>query len=243
MSNNSTVIRRKWAFEKGRNSHGAIFAAIITAAVTLAAFYTLDYQVSTPGSRRQTTDFAFISQDDYHTLQLIGEFDPANTYRINSGGYPFCLKCRRSHDSFCEYTDNFIKPAKSFARPEVPLYDGKTAEKVPVVPDKEYHFPASGNFAPVIPDEPAAVKELTVTDQYGRKVEKVSGKLRRINRTMKGAGITAVRISGSGLLANITIVSSCGSRMHDLEAGNILKSSHLAPGVYTIYWNGGEKDI
>ena len=214
MLNNHSAIRRKWAFEKGRNSFSVLFAAAVTAAVTLAAFFALDYGISTPDNWRQTTAFAFIHQDDREAMQLIREFDPSNTYRLNNGGYPFCTRCRRSHEGLCEYDDNFIRTVESFAPlKQRDLDPGK--HEIPAEKFEKYSLPPSGIFAPVLPHVPVTLPQLRIVDQQGKTVEYGKEKFLEINQQMDKPAITSLRISGTGLLAHIEIISSCGSRRHD----------------------------
>lgn len=238
MSNNAPVIRRKWAFEKGRNSRSVLLAFIVTLAVFFLLAAMLQYGVSTPDNRRQNTAFSFIRQDERKALQLIREFDPADTYRINSGGYPFCLNCRRSHDSFCEYSDNFIEAVKKFPGDQAAPDHAALRHKIAAAAPEAYTFPLSGSFAPVIPHADKVLPVLTVTDETGQAVASGRDKLEEINRQLARPAVTAVRISGSGLLASVQVISSCGSRKYDLQAGNILKLHRVKPGIYTIYWSG-----
>lgn len=231
-------IRRKWAFEKGRNS-SSIFLAALATLLTVLVLAGFRYDFQSPDSQRQTTEVELFSGDNDFFTALLDQYDPAYTYGINNGGVPFCLSCRRSHHHDECQGDSFTVEQNVSVKHAIPDYPVKV--RIPEV--KKDNFPISAAYAAKLP-VPAKTAILPrshkITGENGRSV--TLPKLENLPVT----GVTApsiIRLTGKGLLARIEVISSCGNREVDRQAGNMLKAHEAAPGVYTVNWvdNGGGK--
>ena len=153
MLNKVNIRRRKWAFEKGRNSRGALLAAAVTAAVVIVQLVTLRYGFTPHNDRRQTTELSLISKRDINTLQLIRELDPAETYRINSGGYPFCMNCRRSHENFCTADDvkDLIARVENTSAGSRDIRNRDDHARIRMPEKTAAKFPVATGFAAILP--------------------------------------------------------------------------------------------
>ncbi|MBR7121218.1 MAG: hypothetical protein IKC94_03120 [Lentisphaeria bacterium] len=234
---NNQVIRRKWSFEKGRNSKSVILAAVVTAAVFAVALGGFKYEFTSPAEKRQSTEVSLILSYDRETLSLLGKYDPACIYRVNTGGIPFCRYCRRSHSGDCPAVNGELAVDLQLGnRSVIPEYEYEIRSELPA----SAGIPAAGKYAPVLPHPQRVpeIKQPQVVTEDGRILEFPKLNELPVHRA-KGAAV--IRFSGLGLLMQSEIIRSSGDRELDHYAAVILKSSGIEPGIYTVNWPGGEK--
>lgn len=232
---NKPIHRRKWSFEKGRNSGGIIIPAVITLLVVTAIATGFRYVRKPSDNQQQTTRVLLVAQREKILLEDLDYFDPANTFGINNGGQPFCLICRRSHhlkDCPGKYLSCDLEKQENTP---IPVFKDDALPTVPAA--KMVPLPVSGILAAILPTPPEKSKML-----HSHLIVGKDGKLFSLQKLdqLKAANIraaTTLQISGEGLLARVQIINSCGNRELDMAAGKILKSAGTAPGVYTINWN------
>jgi hypothetical protein len=231
-------IRRKWSFEKGRNSSSVVFAALATLlAVLVLTGFRYDFQ--SPDSQRQTTEVELLPGDDEFFNALLDQYDPAHTYGINNGGVPFCLSCRRSHHPNECPGNNLTVEQNVHMKQTIPDYPFTV--RIPEL--KKDKFPVSTDYVGKLP-VPSVNDVISnthkITDERGRRV--AIAKLENLPVSGEKSS-SIIRLTGKGLLVRIEIISSCGDENLDRMAGNILKAHNAASGVYTVNWvnNGGEK--
>ena len=236
---NNPVRRRKWSFEKGRNSSSVIYAVIATALVCAAVLWLFRYDYRPVHDTRQNAAISLIGEERVDFLQVLDLHDPALSYLINDGGFPFCLTCRRSHhpQSCPGVSEEFKISSKVDFAADIPQYPVLIAPQI--LP--ETILPPSVKYAGILP-EPAEVIRHSVpvlVDQRGREIP-----LKQLE-TLPGAGKKAltINLAGDNLLMVSRIISSSGDAVLDRKAANILKAAALPAGSYTIYWQnpGGGK--
>lgn len=236
---NNPVRRRKWSFEKGRNSSSVIGAVIVTLLVCIAVIWLFRYDYRISNDIRQNAAISLIGEERVDFLRVLELHDPAGSFRITDGGFPFCLNCRRSHyqQSCPGNSKEFeIDPQVAFSA-EIPVYS--TEIKAGNAP--EITFPASGNYARILP-APAEILHHSLPVLVDSQGNKLPGK---ILAGLKDTGkkTLVISLSGEGLLMVSRIISSSGSAELDRQAAIMLKAAALPGGTYSIYWpkNGGGK--
>lgn len=223
MSNRN--FRRKWSFEKGRNSGTAIFAAALTAASVAAVLGIFHYDYRSPDDRRQSTKMSVIDPEgDPAFFDMLDLRDPARTYGINGGGFGELLDEHR-----------FDMSQQEDRRPEIPDYP----PSVPEVKMAKGGFSGSMSAPVPLPDRAASVR----TADRRPKVIASDGSvavlpfLAEMNRDISG-GESVIRISGGGVILNSEVVRSCGNAETDARAETALKAAGVAPGLYIVNWPG-----
>lgn len=235
MSNNQTPpIRRRWSFEKGRNSSSVFLAAVVTAVAFILLLGIFRYDFRPDQGKTQMESISLIR--DQEALLLLDRYDPAHTFNVNNGGIPFCLQCRRSHYEICPGERN---PEK-FAMDMSVAYNGKVPDYPAGIKNADIFWeklPAKGQYAEVLPfpaDRPGVLKSLDVfSKKHGILRFPALEKLDR--RRAKGA--TVLKFTGSGLLMRGEVIVSCGDAALDRQAVNILKASGVTAGEYTVNWH------
>ncbi len=238
MLSNKSHSRRKWSFEKGRNSSSVLLAALVTAAVFALVLTGFRYDLQSTSDKRQSTEVLLISIGDTGTLDLISRYDSSRTYRINTGGVPFCCNCRRTHAGICTETGGGETDIdlQIDRQTRIPQYEYEvTAGNIGIS-----EIPASGQYAPVLP-HPQMLPEVSRPQ-----VVSESGEIQEFPRLNKVSAAKAkqpgiIRFTGSGLLMQSQIIQSSGDPELDAQTAGILKASGIKPGIYTVIWPRGEK--
>ena len=238
MLSNKSHSRRKWSFEKGRNSCSVMLAVVVTAAVFALVLTGFRYDLQSTSDKRQSTEVSLISNHDTATWNLISRYDSSRTYRINTGGVPFCCNCRRTHAGICpenggSETDIDLQIDR---QTQIPQYEHEVTAGNIRISD----VPASGQYAPVLP-HPQTIPEFSrpqVVAESGEVQE--FPRLNEVSAT-KARQPVIIRFTGSGLLMQSQIIQSSGDPELDAQTAGILKAADIKPGIYTVNWPRGEK--
>ena len=221
------VVRRKWRFEKGRNSHGAILAFLATAAAVAAVTGLFRYEYRQEHVKEEKSSVERIDLElNYGLKAVLDRHDPARTFGIIGPD---------TADSFTSKEYNVELDIRDV--PEIKI--SPLQEKKAVIPQKG--IPVSGNYAAVLP----AGRPKTGTPVITTKIITPDGRIMEIPALAKLEGnpqksSSTVKISGKGLLKRLETVVSCGDSKLDKAAENILKSAGVAEGVYIINWKMGK---
>lgn len=221
--NKKTHIRRKWAFEKGRNSSSVFLAVLTVAAVAAAIGVLFDYEYDFRESKEQNTVITMIDPVlNTELFEIISRRDPAYTYGTLGGSFSTLLGEHK-----------YELDTSGITLPPIPEYPAA----IPAVEMKDSVFPASIRYA-VIPPAPKKTPVTQVIMPDGRivtlpRLSELKGKAQRPGM---------IRITGSGFLLRSELLRSCGDGELDKKAQNILKSAGMKPGIYLINWAAaGEK--
>ena len=225
MSNKN--FRRRWSFEKGRDSGVAIFAAALTGASVAAVLGVFHYDYHSPDDKRQSTVMSVIDlAEDSDFSEMLDRRDPARTYGINGGGFGELLGERR-----------FDVTIPEDLRPGIPEFPS-AAPKGRIAPGK---FPAAMGLSVPLPAGTAAGKG--VPDPRPKVIAPDGSVLllpflQGEKSLISSGGESVIRISGDGILLNSEVVHSCGNAAMDARGETALKTSGAAPGTYIVSWPG-----
>lgn len=228
MSNNSAPVRRrKWAFEKGKNSGTLLFAALTTAAFTLLLPGLFRYEYHSTHLKQQSSVLSAI--DPALNRELFKEIerrDPARTYGVTGGSFTALVSEKDYQvDLSVDLTENI---------PEYP-------STIPVAEISVPDFPVSGSYGEYLP---SADRRKNSWMKPMVKVFSSDGRLHILKNLSELTGnITSresvVRISGTGLLCRGETIRSSGDRKVDRMAEQIIKGAGLPPDIYIISWKTG----
>lgn len=220
--------RRKWAFEKGRNSGGAVVAgaAAVTAASAALVLGIFRYDYTLPHDRKQSTVMTmFDPESDPELVEMLDRRDPARTYGVFGGGAAELLPRHRfrfeRNGMFSPAVPDFPAkiPAGSVARRDLPVAAGgmppprASAGLSPAAPSRTRIILPDGGSVPM-PGLTAAKRPPSPE--------------------------SVIRVSGAGGVLNTHVVRSCGIAAMDASAEKTLKTDGAAPGVYVVCWGGWE---
>ena len=230
--------RRKWSFEKGRNPCSVLLAAVVTAVIFALVLTGFKYEFHSPSEKRQSTEVSLILSRDSEMLALLGRYDSSHTYRINTGGLPFCGNCRRTHAGNCpENSGDDIDLEHNIGREtQIPVYEYEVSGENVSTGD----IPASGQYAPVLPHPQGvpAVRPSVVVAENGETLEVAGLANLPVDKAQRPS---VIRFTGSGLLIQSQVIQSSGDGVLDEQAAKILKAAGIKPGIYTVNWQRGEK--
>ena len=154
-------------------------------------------------------------------FEMIDRRDPVHTYGVYRGGFSSLLG---EHKYDIDLRQETLPP--------VPEYPKQVAGSA--LPE-ETAFPVSIRYAAVLPEKTAgiALHPQIVTPEGKTSALKIPAGL-------QGSPVrdSVLKISGGPILSRCEVLRSCGDRRLDEQAGNILKSTGAAPGIYLINWAG-----
>lgn len=224
--NKKAVIRRKWSFEKGRNSSAVIIAALMVFAVLAVLFGFFSYEYRFPGNKEQKGIMVRIDPKlNAKLFELIDRRDPSRIFDIAGDDFSGLYKSREYDNITLEYELPEIGTI-----PQIPVAGEAAINIAPI--------PVSAGFSPILPvDNSRAAKRLAtrIIASDGKEIV-IPAQAR-----LKGRNGTSgtVKISGSKFLRQAETLVSCGDRRVDRQTEAILKNSDLVPGVYQIYYYDG----
>ena len=223
--NKKAVIRRKWSFEKGRNSSAVIFAALVTFIVLTTLFGVFSYEYTFRGKKEQKGVMVRIDPElNYELFELIDRRDPSRTFGVTGGSFNELYRIGQYDIKLKHETPELT------VTPET-ADNGSSALQIEPVP-------VSGSYSPVLPSDGNAEKKSPAT-----RVIASDGKVIHIPVLARVKGVhgaaSTVKISGSEFLKQAETIISCGDRKVDQQAEVILKNSGLPSGIYQINWFNG----
>ena len=224
-----TPPRRKWRFEKGRNSSSVIVAVLTTAAVLAVITGLFRYEYIQEHKREENSASVRIDPElNYALFEVLDRHDPARTFGMTGGN---------SVEVFAEKKYGIELNAVNV--PEIKDYP-VSGKKIQMPLAK---LPLSIRYAGVLPSAvKRTVPELRnrIFTQDGQEITlpalaKLDGKAVK--------NFSMVKISGDEFLKRAETVISSGNKKLDRQLETLLKNSGVVSGTYLINWSSraGEK--
>lgn len=225
--NKKAVIRRKWSFEKGRNSSAVIFAALVTFIVLVVLFGLFSYEYTFRGNKEQKGVMVRIDpKQNPELFELIDRRDPSRTFGVTGGSFSELYGGK-------QYDVTLTYDVPELTVTEETVKNGNTKLQIEPVP-------VSSSYFPVLPSDGNTGRK---SRSPATRVVASDGKVIHIPALARLKGVhgvsSTVKISGTEFLKQAETIISCGSRNIDKRAEVILKNSDLPSGIYQINWFNG----
>lgn len=221
--------RRKWRFEKGRNSSSVILAMLTTAAVLagIAGLFRYEYD----REHKKTESAAIVRIDpelNYALFEVLDRHDPARTFGM-TGGNSVEIFAGKKYD--IELDTVTVPEIKNY-----PVSD----KKFEIALEKESPSIRYAGVLPSAGNEKAPAAAHRIFTQDGREVDLPA--LKKLT-AVPAKGYSIVKISGNDFLKRSETIHSGGDKNFDRQVEALLKNSGIASGVYMINWHtkAGEK--
>ena len=221
--------RRKWRFEKGRNSSSVILAALTTATVLAVISGLFHYEYTQEYKREENSAIVRIDPElNYALFEMLDRHDPARTFGMTGGN---------SVEIFARKNYNIGLNAVSV--PEIKNYPA--SDKIFEMPLEKP--PVSIRYAGILPSaERKSVPEFRtrIFTQDGMEIDLPA--LAKLTGTPV-KNYSMVKVSGDDFLKRAETTLSCGEKKLDRQVEALLKNSGAASGIYLINWyiKAGEK--